>query len=200
MKNTVVDIDFASVLFPTITECYELMKRQAMLPNIVAHSEQVSRVAAAIIDHLQDGTRINRAAVVSACLLHDITKTRSLTTRERHDITGARLLTELGFSAIGEIIADHVMIDDFQFTGELLDKEIVCYADKRVKHDQIVSVRERFSDILVRYGNTPERLELIRTNSEKVGQLEAKISRFMTVEIDEAIKNIDPGSPVQELL
>ena len=86
---------------PTIEECYELMNCYAMLPNIVTHSEQVARVAAAIMDHLKDGTGISSEAVITGCLLHDITKTRSLLTREHHDISGGRLLAELGFPAIG---------------------------------------------------------------------------------------------------
>jgi uncharacterized protein len=201
MKKVKTDISGPDqIQLPTLAKCYELMKHYAMLPNIVAHSEQVCRVAAAIMDHLKDDACINREAVIFACLLHDITKTRSFKTKEHHAISGGRLLAQLGFPAIGAIVAEHVMMQDFQFAGELLDKEIVCYADKRVMHDQIVTVQERFSDLLDRYGKTPERISFINANSRQVYQLEEKISHFMKVRLEEAIQEIVPYSPPQQWL
>jgi len=182
------------VRIPTIDECYELMKCHVMLPNIVAHSEQVARVATAILDQLKDGTGISRKAVITACLLHDITKTRSLQTREHHDKTGAELLAELGFSTIGAMVEEHVVLKDFQSGGNLLDKEIVFYADKRVMHDRIVTVEERVADLIIRYGTTEERIRLIKSNDKKVSQLEVKIRRFMNSDIQETLDGIDPKS------
>jgi uncharacterized protein len=179
---------------PTVEECYELMKSYAMLPNIVAHSQQVARVAAAIMDNLNDGTGIRREAVITACLLHDITKTRSLQTREHHDISGGRLLTELGFPAIGAMVEEHVILKGFQSGGNLLDKEIVFYADKRVMHDRIVTVEERMADLIIRYGTTEERFRSIKSNNKQVCQLEAKLSRFMTTDLQEILDGIDHNS------
>ncbi|MEQ8202465.1 MAG: HD domain-containing protein [Smithellaceae bacterium] len=179
---------------PTIEECYELMNSQAMLPNIVAHSQQVARVAAAIMDHLKDGTDIRRPAVITACLLHDITKTRSLQTREQHDVSGGHLLAQLGFPTIGAMVEEHVVLKDFQEEGELLEKELVYYADKRVMHDRIVTVAERVDDLIVRYGTTEERIRSITSNFEQLCRLEAKISRFVTSDIQNILDQIDSGS------
>ncbi|NTW77538.1 MAG: HDIG domain-containing protein [Syntrophaceae bacterium] len=179
---------------PTVEECYGLMNSYAMLPNIVAHSQQVARVAAAIMDHLKDDTDIHRAAVITACLLHDITKTRSLQTREPHDISGGRLLAELGFPTIGSMVEEHVVLKDFQAEGELLAKELVFYADKRVMHDRIVTVEERVDDLIVRYGTTEERVRLITSNFEQLCRLEEKISRFVTSDIQKIIDQIDSSS------
>ncbi len=185
-----------SLRIPTVEECYQLMKSYAMLPNIVAHSEQVAWVAAAIMDHLEHDTGINREAVIAACLLHDITKTRSLQTREHHDISGGRLLAELGFPAIGEMVEEHVILQDFQPGGKLRDKEIVCYADKRVLHDRIVTVEERVADLILRYGTTKERIQLINSNAQQVCQLEVKIRRFLTSDLRIVLDEIKPnGSP-----
>jgi uncharacterized protein len=182
------------VRIPTVKECYALMKCYTMLPNIVAHSEQVARVAAAIMDHLKDGSGISREAVIAACLLHDITKTRSLKTREHHDISGRQLLAELGFSAIGAMVEEHVVLKGFQSGGDLLAKELVYYADKRVMHDRIVTVAERVADLIIRYGTTEERIQSIRVNSRQVCQIEVKISRFVTVDLQKIIDGIDPNS------
>jgi len=179
------------VRIPTVKECYALMKCYFMLPNIVAHSEQVARVAAAIMDHLKDGSCVSREAVIAACLLHDITKTRSLQTRERHDVSGGQLLAELGFPAIGMMVEEHVILQDFQPWGNLLDKEIVYYADKRVMHDRIVTVEERVADLIIRYGATEDRVQSINSNAKQICQLEVKIRRFMTTDLQEVLDGID---------
>lgn len=179
---------------PTVEECYELMKCYAMLPNIVAHSEQVARVAVAIMNNLKDGIDISRKAVIVACLLHDITKTRSLQTKEHHDVSGGRLLEELGFPTIGAIVKEHVVLQNLQPEGNLLAKEIVYYADKRVMHDQIVTVKERVADLIVRYGATEERVQIINSNARQVYMLELKIGHFLTIGLRDALAGIDSNS------
>jgi uncharacterized protein len=88
---------------PSLKECDELMAKYCMLPNIIAHSRQVMRVSLVITDNLKNGLSINRNLIMAAALLHDITKTRALETREPHDQSGGELLRELGFARIGEI-------------------------------------------------------------------------------------------------
>jgi uncharacterized protein len=179
---------------PTIEECYQLIKSNNMLPHIIAHSEQVARVAAAIMDSLEQDAGIHREAVIAACLLHDITKTRSLQTREHHDISGGLLLAELGFPVIGEMVKEHVILCDFQPGGKLLNKEIVYYADKRVMHDRIVTVEERVDDLILRYGTTQERIQLIQSNAQQVRQLEVKIRRFLTADFQKILEGIMRGN------
>lgn len=179
---------------PTVEECYELMKCYAMLPNIIAHSEQVARVAVCIMNNLKDGVDINRKAVIVACLLHDITKTRSLQTKENHDVSGGRVLEELGFATIGAMVKEHVVLQDLQPEGKLLGKEIVYYADKRVMHDQVVTIDERVADLIIRYGTTEERTKAIKLNAKQVYLLEEKINRFLTSNIQDALAEIDSNS------
>ncbi|MBP7605346.1 MAG: HDIG domain-containing protein, partial [Spirochaetes bacterium] len=86
----------ASDRVPSETECRALIEEHGMLPNIVAHSEAVMRVAAAIVDDLIDPDDVERPLVVAAALMHDITKTRALETKERHDESGGALARSLG--------------------------------------------------------------------------------------------------------
>jgi uncharacterized protein len=51
-----------------------------------------------------------------------------------------------------------VRLKDYSLNGSFSEKEIVFYADKRVKHDQIVSLNERLAYILDRYSRGQERL------------------------------------------
>jgi uncharacterized protein len=175
---------------PSEEECYEIIKNHEMLPNILEHSKQVMRVALAISDNARNDVCINRELVIAASLLHDITKTITLTTKEPHDRTGAQLLSNLGFHSIAKIVEEHVIIKNFDPQGNLEEKEIVYYADKRVMHTSIVSVDERIDDILARYGNTPERVRLIIENKELILQVERKINRFLIREINQIIRDI----------
>ncbi|MEE9910816.1 MAG: HDIG domain-containing protein [Deltaproteobacteria bacterium] len=174
---------------PGLAECEELMAQYAMLPNIVEHSFQVMHVALAITDNLIDSVSINRDAVVAGALLHDITKTRSLQTKEKHAASGGALLRELGFPLIAEIVEQHVAID-LNPAGPIVEKEIIYYADKRVMHDKIVTLEERVQDLLIRYGKTDEIRSLILQNLQQVFPVERKLNGFMKTDIHEAIKEI----------
>ncbi|HON78442.1 MAG TPA: HDIG domain-containing protein [Spirochaetota bacterium] len=179
---------------PDNAECYQLIQRYEMLPNIVEHSEQVARVALAVTDDLIDPTAVDRELIRAASLLHDITKTRSLTTKERHDITGAELLRTLGFEAIAYIVEQHVYFTDFNPGGAIEEREIVYYADKRVMHDVIVTVDQRVEDLVKRYGITEERRRLILQNKKNITAIEEKINRFMKHDINDVIGSLDSGA------
>ena len=175
---------------PSLEECDELMAKYSMLPNIVAHSRQVMLVSLAITDNLKKGVSINRDMVMAAALLHDITKTRSLETKEHHDESGGELLRELGFASIGEIVKQHVILLDFDPKGPLEEREIINYADKRVMHDRIVSLEERVKDLIQRYGTTEEIRKRIRQNESLVIAIEKKIAGFIAIDLDSAIQGI----------
>ncbi|TAL37111.1 MAG: HDIG domain-containing protein [Spirochaetes bacterium] len=183
---------------PTIRECDALIARYRMLPNILGHSRQVMRVSLAIADNLKEGIAVDRALVAASALLHDITKTRSIETRERHDETGAALLRELGFPRVAAIVEQHVVFQGFDPGGRVEEREIVYYADKRVMHENIVTIEERVRDLVERYGKTQEIVELITSNREMVLRLEAKLEGAMRVSMDEAIGTapaVVPGAP-----
>jgi putative nucleotidyltransferase with HDIG domain len=166
------------------------MAQYGMLPNIIAHSLQVMRVSLAVTDHLKNGVSVNRDLVAAAALLHDITKTRSFVTKERHDASGGELLRELGFPRVAEIVEQHVTIRNVNLHGELEEREIVYYADKRVLHETIVTIDERVNDIMQRYGAVEEIRSLILQNKSQVFTVERKIARCMKTGIDQAIGGI----------
>ncbi len=173
---------------PSRAECDELMARYSMLPNIVEHSIQVMNVSLAITDNLKSGVTINRDLVIAAALLHDITKTKSLLTKERHDESGGLLLRELGFPSTACIVEQHVIIHNVNLEGRLEEREIVYYADKRVLHDTIVNIEERLNDLIQRYGTTEEIRNLIRINKTQVLAVERKIAGFMSIDLQGAIQ------------
>ena len=172
---------------PDLAECEDLMVRYAMLPNIVEHSRQVMRVSLAITDHLLEGLSINRDLIVAAALLHDITKTRSLQTGEKHADSGGVLLRKLGFRRVAEIVEQHVTIPDLNLQGGLEEREIVYYADKRVMHNVIVGLDERVDDLIKRYATDEKIRRRILLNKNQALAVERKISGFMKMDIHQAI-------------
>jgi len=175
---------------PSREECDKLIAQHSMRPNIVEHSIQVMHVSLAITDNLKNGVAVNRGLVIAAALLHDITKTRSLETNERHDISGGELLREMGFTSAAEIVEQHVVFQNFNPQGRLEEREIIYYADKRVNHDKIVTIEERVHYLIQRYGNTEEIRSLILQNKILVLAVERKIASFMKIDIHCAIEEI----------
>ena len=175
---------------PSREECDELMVQHSMRPNIIAHSIQVMHVSLAITDNLKNGVAVNRGLVIAGALLHDITKTRSLKTKERHDISGGELLREMGFTSIAEIVEQHVVFQNLNPQGRLEEREIIYYADKSVTHDKIVTIEERVHYLIQRYGNTEEIRSRILQNKNLVLAVESKIASFMKIDINRAIEEI----------
>lgn len=169
-------------------DCMELMLKCNMLPNIIAHSVQVKNVALAITDNLLPDTNINRRLVTSGALLHDISKTRSIQEKlHNHDEMGGKFLRSLGLIDEAVICENHVKIKDFDENSPLTESEIVCYSDKRVKHDKVVSLEERIQDLIARYGTTPEKIKYIEDSRDFMYRLEAKIVKFMSRDMAAAL-------------
>ncbi len=167
-----------SIRLPDQAMCLRLIRETEMLDNIVFHSIQVARVAMGLTDLLgYAGFPLNRNLVLTGAVLHDITKTRSITTKERHDSTGKKLLVEKGFPETGNIVGQHVRVDPHIDPSVVTESEIVNYADKRVVHDTVVPLDERMAYILERYGKTPAHCSRIKEMWREAETIEQKIWR-----------------------
>ncbi|MFZ0134599.1 MAG: HD domain-containing protein [Desulfobacterales bacterium] len=189
---------------PSRATCYRLMRETAMLDNIVRHSLQVCRVADWLVRQLARQDRaLNRDLVEAAALLHDITKTRSLTTGEKHSESGCDLLVDYGFAEVGDIVRQHVKLDTYFESDTPSEAEIVNYADKRVLHDRIVSLDERMAYILERYGSTPEYHARLRWLWEISNLQEKRIFAnlpFTPAVMEEHMEAVDLAVELQKVL
>jgi len=150
------------------------------LGHIVAHSIQVCRVALLLQDNLKTfGTELNRELIQASALLHDITKTRSIETGEFHSQTGADLLADMGYSEVGEIVRQHVRLDQYREHDRVTEAAIINYADKRVLHDRIVSLETRMEYILERYGQRTDLLGRLNRLWKKTLRLEDQIFKSL---------------------
>jgi len=174
---------------PSIKECLEFHDRYEMLDNIRAHSFVVARVAETLVDGLHrtgksPGPLPDKEEVIVGALLHDIAKTLCIKTGCRHAEIGQQICLDLGYPELSEIVAEHVILKNFAADlyarGIFGTKEMVYYADKRVRHDQVVSLDGRLEYILERYGeNNPVKEQLIRQNFNKTIELENYLFSFL---------------------
>ena len=144
-------------MIPSPEECFLLLRKYEVPENVVEHSRKVHQIALTLCRELnRRGEGLDPAVVEAASLLHDIAKVASFQTRENHSLAGARLLRELGFPEVAEVVRQHVVLDSGLDHGRLTEAGLVHYADKRVRHTEIVSLGERFEDLKERYGKNPE--------------------------------------------
>ena len=71
----------------------------------------------------------------------------------------------------------------------------VIYADKRVKHDQCVPLRQRYEDLLVRYGHTEKARKGIRLSWQQGECIERAFEAHLGYAIHE--DSFDSGRLVQ---
>ncbi len=166
-------------MIPSPEQCYELMAHYRMLDNIKAHSIMVARVARLLAGNLA-GTELDMDLVIAGALLHDIAKTQCLYSNRSHALEGEEIVLRHGFDELAEIVAEHVVLGRTT-PGIIVEKQIVYYADKRINHDQVVSLEERLAYILDRYGrDNPTRHEMIMINFVKCQALEKEIFSYLS--------------------
>ena len=138
---------------PSVDQCYILLNKYHVPNHIIQHSEMVCKVAVFLAEKLnRQGEDISISEVRAAALLHDITKMEGIETHQDHAKTGKELLCKLGFERIGEIVAEHIKLREGGNSLSISEEELINYSDKRVMHDTIVTLSERFADLQDRYG------------------------------------------------
>ena len=182
---------------PSNQNCFKLLRQLEMMDHILDHSLQVCRVAMCIVDHLKKGAKYpNRNLVRAAALLHDITKTRSFKTGENHASTGGRLLEDLGYPEVGDVIRQHVRLDTYSNSNHVIEAEIVNYADKRVVHNQVVSLVSRLEYVWGRYGKTSKDQERLMWLQEKTKSLECKLFQHLPFTPEDLPRHLSPPIPL----
>jgi putative nucleotidyltransferase with HDIG domain len=171
---------------PSDEDCFDWWDRYAMPDNIRRHSLLVARIATAIARIGKDaGMSVDVPTVRASALLHDIAKGYAIHYGGQHAQLGAAWVTELTRNPlIAQGILHHVYwpfeIDVRRFFMPLA----VCYADKRVQHDEFVSVHDRFDDLVARYGNTKDFQRKIERTRDQTVDLETALNDVLSVDLD----------------
>ncbi|HLD46916.1 MAG TPA: HD domain-containing protein [Desulfobaccales bacterium] len=166
-----------SIHLPSHQQCLALMDTHGMLPHIREHSFRVMDVAGFLGEALAEaGFDLHLPLVTAGALLHDLGKTPCLGTLINHAELGAGILEELGYPQVAQVVREHVHLDgSIPDPRPLREAEVVNYADKRVLHEEVVTLAARFADLKVRYGRTPEALARIQATEVRSRALEEKL-------------------------
>jgi uncharacterized protein len=153
------------------------MDNHGMLPNIREHSFVVMRVSCFLGEALVEaGFDLSLPLVTTGALLHDLGKTPCLGTPTNHAEYGAQILEALGYPQVAQVVREHVhLYGDLSDSRPPREAELVNYADKRVLHAEVVTLEDRFADLKVRYGRTPEVLARIEATEIRARALEEKL-------------------------
>jgi putative nucleotidyltransferase with HDIG domain len=164
-----------------------------MLPQIVRHSKLVTAVAMYIAAKLNEaGMGLDLSLVQAGALLHDIAKTMCLETSGNHAEKGSDLLIGLGYSDVAAIVRQHIRLDQGTVDPVVITEiELVNYADKRVKHEEIVDLKERFRDIHERYqGKFPGLEEALDKVFQETVFVEEKIFSSIHLSPDQIVQSL----------
>lgn len=176
-----------SWLVPDEEQCMRLWDKYEMMPHIRDHCRAVAGVAGEIVRRavergvIAEGRPLTVPLARAAGWLHDIAKSYTIRHGGSHAQLGAAWVREeTGNPLLAQAVLFHV---EWPWSGGDMDDVkdpmrlpiIVAYADKRVRHAEVVSVRERFDDLLVRYGISPDKVDDIAANYAHVQAVEQAI-------------------------
>lgn len=166
---------------PSDAECRALMIRQAVPPNIIDHCRAVADLVMRMATALNAaGCRLNMERMVSAALVHDLARGRP-----HHAAEGARILRELGFFRIAEIVAVHM---DYTVDrgAPITEAEVVFLADKWIQGKRRRCMESRFEAKLLKYAADPAACQGILRRRDSALEAQKRIETRI-------------GSPIQEL-
>ena len=156
---------------PTPAECGALMKMHfGDQAPVIDHCRAVARIALRLATALnRAGCLLDPGLVQAASLVHDIAKGSP-----GHADAGARLLTDLGFPRVGDIIREHMDLKNTA-SGPLEGKEVVYLADKLIQGHRSVDLNTRFDDKLKRHGDDPTKHAAISRRRDQALAVKARI-------------------------
>ena len=171
------------MLIPSRTQCMELLGQFDMPQHIRRHSLLVAEVALLLAVRLnQNSSGLDLRLIEAAALLHDVGKVSSLKTGENHAVLGAQMIQGLVAPAVARIVEEHISLDSSQVAGPVTESLIVNYSDKRVRHDQVVLLEERYYDLIERYAKGPSHVQFLRHKLDLCFALERTIFSHLTIE------------------
>lgn len=158
-----------------------------MLDNIAEHSRKVARVATFVAERARAlGMDIHVPTVRASALLHDIAKTYCIIHGGNHSQLGGAWVTELtGNPVIASGVTHHVIWPWTLDLDRYFTPLAVIYADKRVRHDNIVTIESRFDDLIKRYGVNDYIRQRIETTKAQSLSLEKMLGDIIEVDLNE---------------
>ncbi len=169
-----------SITVPEVEECVCLLENSPLADEkIIAHCIKVAETAVRIATAMdQNAPVLDIPRIEAAALLHDIARKAP-----NHARKGADMLKDMGFTDIADIVSSHMNLKTTPDTP-LNEREIVYFADKLVRGDQVVmNFKKRFKEKLDAFKGNPDAVKNIQARLETVGIIEDKLSRYLKNDI-----------------
>lgn len=177
---------------PDETACLAVWQRYGMFEHIGRHSRQVANMAEALAARAAEigaADRPDQLRAISraAGLLHDIAKSYTVQHGGSHAQIGSSwVVAATGNHRIAQAVYHHV-----EWPWPLPESLIhpvffVIYADKRARHDEIVTLDERYEDLLVRYGKSERSRAAIYRGWEHAKTIERVLSTQLEFSLHES--------------
>jgi len=215
---------------PTRKECFDIIKKYHVPPNIVKHSLAAAKLAVFLAEKLKEkDMAVDVELVERACLLHDIARIcevkesdynnigMTVTEQRRrascgektvwdklkteykaahHEDIAYELLKEQ-YPVLALTIKKHryVSVLDESDRPDTWEEKIVYYADKRVMHERIMSLKERLDDAHQRNAHLRQMKGQNKIDTDKVDRLIFELEE----EIFTAI-GLDPAEVTEEFI
>jgi uncharacterized protein len=179
---------------PDQTGCMVLLRKYQTPHHIVLHSQKVWEVARVVAQGLlRRDHQIDMGLLRASCLLHDIAKYPCIVEGKGwHDQRGEEMLNEEGLPSVARIVVQHVILRDGN-GHSIKEEHVLYYADKRVVHDKVVNLDERFLYLEETYGMSPKAIAGLNEMKEKCISLEKKIFGLLDFEPEDIIGLIEPS-------
>ena len=182
---------------PDDARCLAWWDEFDMLPHIRQHSLAVARVATSLALAAKDhGLDVDVQTVRASALLHDLAKTYTIRHGGNHSQLGGAWVQELtGNPLVACGIVHHVhwpwAVDARAFFLPMA----IIYADKRVRHDTVVTLDERFEDLYSRYGTTQYIRDRLAESRQQSLTIEKALGQILGAHLHE--DSFDSGRLVQ---
>lgn len=138
------------------------------------HGRKVARLALRLTDALERcGIALDADLVLAAAFLHDIAKGRP-----DHAAVGAEILREMGFAAVGDVVAVHT---DFAVdpNARITEAEVVYFSDKLVRRDRMVPLEERFAEAKRKCGDSAAAYEALLGRFENAVRVRRRLGAVL---------------------
>lgn len=168
--------DVTSFTIPSRKQCLLLFDRFQLPTQKRIHVEEVSRLALFFTQKLKDkGIDIDEQLVEAAALLHDIDKSAPKKEGERHPDAAVRILNELDFAEVAEVVKRHSLhtILDPELSPRTWEEKVVYLADKMTKYE-VIGVDHRFK-LWYKEGLSQEVVTQLDSALPKVKALEQEV-------------------------
>ena len=208
-----ISIKFVSPTIVPESAISDLYEEWVMPMHIRDHCKMVTKVAMQIADaYIKKGEIVDTELLYSAAMLHDLHRICDIRELDRsgfeEDVTDAKwdkwttfrkkypdthhskitaqILSDRGYADTAELIRLHmskdIILESQSYNS--LEKQIIFYSDKRVKHDEIVDLDERFRDGHERYAKFNPATEQDFFTEVKKATFELEKELFDPIDID----------------